>query len=295
MIPTQTYETVFNKFISAVKWMKSIGVKISLGRTTSYENIIGLYKDSYKSLSANEIEGIFPGFVSSIFEVHDFIGIHESFMEISPDQLTGLVNKLQKAVNGPVNSIDETHVSTASRNFLFEAVVAAKSHHPDKGINAILDAHSDSGIRIGGKKIWVECKRVTTLKQIKKNIQKASKQLEITFNKKIGSGHRGVVAVDISKILQAGDKIFVRENDSSLINSVDYLMDKFINDYSHIWQDILSRRDRKIIGVIIRFSFMSSSEDRNLLVYTSQWGLNPRLGNSESDNCILKSLTSAIK
>ncbi|RUT67512.1 hypothetical protein D0817_26055, partial [Flavobacterium cupreum] len=79
-----------------------------------------------------------------------------------PNQLASVIEKLRKGVNGPINAADETSESTAARNFLFEATVAAKAHRPDRGVEAILDAESDTGILINGKRIWVECKRVTT-------------------------------------------------------------------------------------------------------------------------------------
>ena len=190
--------------------------------------------------------------------------------------------------------MDETSESTAARNFLFEATVAARAHRPDRGIEAILDAKSDTGIRINGKKIWVECKRVTTVDKIESNVRKASSQLENLLDREVGSGHRGIVALDISKILNWGDQIFVARNDSELLVSVDRQMDQFIEQYSQVWQRIYERRHKKIIGTIVSFSFMASSEARNLLVRTSQWGMNPRLGIAEGDKQIQRQLVTIL-
>jgi hypothetical protein len=153
---------------------------------------------------------------------------------------------------------------------MFEALMAARFHRPQSGVEAILDADSDTGIEINNKKVWVECKRITSTERIEENTGKASKQLEVLLNKKIGSGHRGIVAIDITKILSPGDEIFVQENDTQLLNSADRIMERFIEDNSHIWQKVYARRHKKVIGTIIRFSFMASSEARNLRVHTTQ-------------------------
>jgi hypothetical protein len=293
-IPTESYEAVFEQYSAAIQWIEDIGVKIGPGRTSHYKKIVGYWKNSYKTASADEGKKIFPDFVSSMFEIHDFVTIYKTFKKVSPDQLTSIVNKLQKAVNGPINAAEETPKSTTARNFLFEATVAARANRPNNGVKAILDAESDTGISIEGKKIWVECKRIMTADNIESNARKASSQLEVILKKQVGSGHRGIVALDVSKIFNPGDKIFVSGSDSELLKSIDRMMDQFIKEYSPIWQRVYRRRNRKIIGTIVRFAFMSSSEARNILVYTSQWAMNPRLNTSESDNHIQRNLVSTL-
>lgn len=293
-IPTETYEAIFDQYSAAMSWMAGLGIKLNPGRTSHYEKVVGHWKDAYKTATADEGRQIFPDFVSSMFEVFDFVNIYKAFDGVPAHQLTSVVQKLQKSVNGPINATDETPDSTAARNFLFEASVAAKAHRPDKGIEAILDARSDTGISLNGKKLWVECKRVTTVDKIESNARKASHQLETILAGEIGSGHRGIVAMDVSKILNRGDTIFVTRNDNELLASVDRIMDQFIQKHSHIWQRVYERRHRKIIGTIIRFSFMASSEDRNLLVHASQWAMNPRLGIAMSDEQIQRQLVATL-
>ena len=293
-IPTETYEVIFDQYSATMRWMAGLGVKLDPGRTTHYERIVGHWKGAYKTATVDEGRKIFPDFISSMFEVFDFVSIYKAFQGVPPHQLTSLIEKLQKGVNGPINAADETPDSTVARNFLFEAAVAAKVHRPEKGIEAILNARSDTGIILNGKKLWVECKRVTTVERIESNARKASSQLETILAGEVGSGHRGIVALDVSKILNRGDKIFVTRNDSELLVSVDRIMDKFIEEHSHIWQRVYERRHKKIIGTVIRFSFMASSEARNLLVHASQWAMNPRLGVATSDEQIQRQLVATL-
>lgn len=272
-----------------------LGVKLGPGRTSHYERIIRYWKDSYKTAFADEAEEIFPNFVSSMFEIHDFVKIYEAFKEEEPSELKGIIKKLQKGVNGPINAHEETPESTSARNFIFEAAVAARLHRPNRGTYTLLNATSDTGVRIEDRKIWIECKRVTTPEKIEANVRKASRQLETVFRRQLGSGHTGLVALDVSKILNSGDKIYVRENDSQLMQSLDDLIRELIDHFSPIWERIYTRRDKKIIGTILTFQFMSTSEERNLLVYASQWGLNPRAGIAEVDKRLERKLVSMLE
>ncbi|MCH8497639.1 MAG: hypothetical protein LAT63_04140 [Marinobacter sp.] len=294
MIDSESYEGILESYTSALDWMRNIGVNLGAGRTSNYQSIVSYWTGSYRTASLEEGQRIFPSFVSSMLEIHDFVSVYKAFKDVPVAKLGNIVAKLNKAVNGPINLEEETPVSATARNFLFEALVAARIHSPAQGASAILDAPSDTGVLFEGSKIWVECKRVTSEGKIEKNVRKASSQLEEIFKKKTGSGHRGMVALDVSKILNPGDRIYVRENDAHLLQSVDRLMNDLIERFAPVWQKVYERRDRKVIGTIVRFAFMSTSEERNLLVHTAQWGLNPRVGTSGQNEKIQEKLVSAL-
>jgi hypothetical protein len=72
-------------------------------------------------------------------------------------------------------------------------------------------------------------------------------------------------------------------------------MSRFIAEHSQVWERVYERRHKKIIGTIIRFSFMASSEARNLLVHASQWAINPRLGVATKDEQIQRQLVATLE
>lgn len=116
----------------------------------------------------------------------------------------------------------------------------------------------------------------------------------MVLRREVGAGHRGIVAVDVSKLLNRGDKIYVSRNDGELIESVTRIMHQFISQHSRIWEKVYRRRHRKVIGTIIRFAFMATSEERNLLVHASDWAMNPRLRISASDEELQRKLGKAL-
>jgi hypothetical protein len=294
-IPTATYGAIAQEYNAAIEWLVSIGVKVSSGRTAHYAKVIEYWKDAYKSASEIEAKENLPDFVSSVFEIHDFIDIYYAFKDEPVEELHGLRDKLQKGVNGPINSADETSKSTSSRNYIFEALMAARSHHPHRGVNTMLNTESDTGITIKKKKLWIECKRISSASKIEANVKDASNQLEKILSRKKGSGNRGVVAIDVTKLLNSDGDLFVQQNDDALIESIDRMMDQFIAKNSSHWEKVYARRSKKIIGTIIHFSFMATSEASNLFVRAGQWGINPQINASKADGILLETLVASIE
>ena len=286
---TNKYEAVFKDYSEALSWMEEIGVKISSGRTQHYSRIMSYWKDNYITASDKKVKQSFPDFVSSVSEIHDFIDIYRSFKEVLVHDLKMICEKLQKGVNGPLNASDETPSSTTARNFIFEALVAAKFHKPDKGISTILASKSDTGFTVDKKKIWVECKRVTNDKKIESNVRKASNQLNLLLTRKKHIGQKGIVALDFSKIIHSGDQLFVNDDDSCLQHNVQVVTSTFISQYSRIWQRVYEGKHNRIIGTLLHFSTMATSEERKLLVRASDWGLNPKLDITQyNQNLLMK-------
>lgn len=294
-IPTTSYESIAQSYRSAIDWIEALGVQVGSGRTTHYRKVIEYWREAYKYASEEEAKKSFPDFVSSVFELTDFIDIYEAFKNESHENLAGIRGKLIKGVNGPVNSVDEAPKSSDARNFVFEALMAARAHRPNSGVTAILDAESDTGVSLANKKLWIECKRITSNKKIESNIRDATNQLEKRLKKKTGVGHRGIVAIDATKLLNPKDQLYVQSNDQMLLRSVDKMMEQFIDENSEQWEKVYVKKNKKIIGTIIRFSFMSTSQSRNLLVRTGQWAVNPRRNSKPSDVALLQSLACSIK
>lgn len=293
-IPTQSYETLSEDYQSALRWMNGLGVNISSGRTKHYSKILEYWKTAYKSASEQEGNNIFSDFVSTASEISDFIDIYKSLHLEPKDNLRHIVDKLQKGVNGPIQSAEETSKSTTARNYIFEALVAARCNVPKGSVQAILNSQSDTGIKVGGKKIWVECKRITSLNKLEANTRKARDQLIKVLNSKNGSGHRGMVAIDFTKVLNDGDKLLVKEDDVLLQESITQIMDLFIQQYSAQWEKVYQSKTKKIIGTMLRFSTMATSEKRNLLVRVSEWVVNPRIGIKSNDEETLRYLAAEL-
>jgi hypothetical protein len=294
-IVTDSFENISKDYAETIEWVKSIGVNVTTGRTQFYEKVIENWTKNYRTASEQEGKDVFTDFVSSMFEVMAFIDIFKSLRDVPSNRLKPIASKLQKGVNGPINLASETNGSSTARNFIFEALVASRSHRPKNGIETISDSLSDTGFRINNKSIWVECKRITSLEKLEANVRKACAQLESTFGKDKSTQHRGLVAIDFTKILHPGDKLYVKRNDQELIKGINSISDQMIVQCSKEWEKVYPKKSSKIIGTLLYFSTMATSEDRNLIVKASEWVVNPKRNISDSDEILLRELASKLK
>jgi hypothetical protein len=95
--------------------MSGFGIKLFPGRTSHYKKVIGHWKDAYKTATADEERQIFPNFISSMFEVFDFVSIYKAFGGMSAHQLASVIEKLQKGVNGPINTTAKHQIHRCSQ------------------------------------------------------------------------------------------------------------------------------------------------------------------------------------
>ena len=131
--------------------------------------------------------------------------------------------------------------------------------------------------------------------KLESNVRKACNQLESSMKRDTSTQTRGIVALDFSKILHAGDKLLVKNNDEELIRELDTITDKIVSQCSSDWQKVYDQKNKNIIGTLIRFSTMVTSEERNLMIRAGQWAVNPKLKIKSSDEDLLQRFAAAMK
>lgn len=290
----ETYDAFHARYISALDWMASLGLSLSSRRTQHYESVIDYWRKFYSTAPEHEVSTEFPSFVTSVFEMHDFIAVWETLHKKSKEELASIITKLQAATAGPIASSTETAQSNHARNTLFEAVVSARFHAPDRRLEAILDPPTDAAFNYEGRNILVECKRPMSLSKLEANVRDASSQLDKQFQKHSQDFTSGLVAIDFSKFLSPGDELFRATTELMLMRRLHKKMDWFILQNNRIWNRVYERRTDCILGTLLRFSFMCVSDADQLLIYTSQWGINPRDGLPSGRLAMLRQLAECM-
>lgn len=294
LIKSQPYSKISDRYKSSIQWLEDIGLHIGNKRLDRYSKSLDYLSNNYKDLKVEEYRKFYPEAVNTLFEVTAITEIFESLGDEKLENLSGAIEKLKKAITGPDYVGDETSSSQEARNYLFELMTMAKFHQPDKNIHAMLNSETDTGINFLDKKIYIECKRIHSKKKLEKNIRDASNQLKKVLAFKKDKGKRGIIALDISKLINPEFELLVQPNDQKLLMAINNIMDVFIKDKNEIWNNVLKEKHTKIMGVFIRFSFMGVSEERDLLTSCSQWGVNPRVDINNFDKKYLQILAEVI-
>lgn len=290
-IPKQTNLEFLQKLEEAFKWMRSLGVNVDQGRLKDYRTAARQWVSlSDVDLDTQRELELLPAITSAVYEVNQFLEVHSAFRGERLANLGGIGKKLKKAVEGPVHLQSETEKSNGPRNFLFEAVTAARTHRPEKGSHTILNAPTDTGFKLLQSSIWIECKRLTSAAQLKANVSKACKQLKSTIEKHPKINQRGLVALDISKLVTMPPPKYVFETptEAEIAPRTEAIVDQYIRDNRHVWEQEYVEQDPRIIGTLLRLSLIAVSKDVGKYVFVHQWAIHPRQGIGHNDQNLLR-------
>ena len=114
-----------------------------------------------------------------------------------------LKEKFGRVLNGPLHPQEETSESSLARNTMFELHLSGYLNH--KGIAADICDNPDISCAIGGRRVFIQCKRPFRRKSIRSNIRDALRQLSYDLNEARDVRNRGVVAISLSHAVNPGE------------------------------------------------------------------------------------------
>ena len=176
--------------------------------------------DPKKKVASQEI-------VNALHEFGDFYYIWRGLESFDGEILR---RKLAKAVTGSVMLVDEQARTSESRNTLFELTFG--SMLPLSGIGILFRDPDDVVARPLGTAVLVECKRIQNAANFEKRFKKAVKQLVARLAREEDSRAKGLVAIDISKIINPGTVLPSSLSEGNTITGLKFAADKFC--YEHI-------------------------------------------------------------
>lgn len=268
-ISRQPYQNILNEFELTIDWLNDLGISTENSRVSQYHQFMLDLTENYKALSFEESKEKFPNLISYIVDIFNFNQIHKALSGFDKGQLLSFSPIIKEAIKGPANQIDEGRKTTA-RNFLFEAMVAARFHLPDSGVSMIPNPITDVAVNVLNHELLIECKRISSENKFESNIKKAAKQLNNAFSKKCTSQLCGLIAVNISKLINPQDCLLLCETPEEVKNLASLKLQEFVNRKLESLAPILSK-NHKVIGVLFLFNCISICD--NLPIHTTEWVL----------------------
>lgn len=198
--------------------------------------------------------------------------------------------KLRQVLNGPLLPSDEDPNSSQSRNILFELSLAAKLHRA--GLAPVLADTPDIACQVLGKWLYFECKRPFSSAGLVPLVKKAVRQLARDTEGHVGA--RGVVAVSFSKIMNAGDRLFVFSGEAQGRDGLRVALEAAAQEPMRALQREL-RGKKHIVGVL--FHVITPAEDRATDLYFVAQELHawPLARDSSLDDKAFRTLGDALK
>jgi hypothetical protein len=264
------YESFAQDLDAAIEWICTFGISQERTRIGEYKRAISVLSEIYKTEDLEKTRKEFVRIATALYEANDLISIHKGLAGKYDSEIGEHIKKYAK---GPANFREEvvSASSNLARNIAFELLVASKI--VSANIPLDFSIKTDIATKFDGRNILFECKRPQSEESIEKNIKDAFKQLERMYKNPIRARHRGIIALDISKLLNPEFMLYIQPDAASLDRGLVQIADQFILKNERLWQ---LRRNSKTIAVLIRFGIMGINQEKDgMLTYCQQYCLTP--------------------
>lgn len=184
---------IMKRLPEIISWMEDLGLPARNSRYARYEEHINkFYRDGTDPLS-DEGKQSFKELNQAYRECIDIYLVHKCFQHV---RHPNFIATLRKVIAG--QDVPDLYAAGASRNFLFELLVAARFHLAGYVID--FDDTSDVVAKRDGVVVRAECKRVASEKQLEKRVNCAAGQLA-TAMAAAGGEAVGIVYIDVSSCI----------------------------------------------------------------------------------------------
>jgi hypothetical protein len=184
-----------------------------------------------------------PTFINDLHESQELVDACDGFVDLTQP---GLRRRIEKALEGNRELQVETPEKGEPRNYLFELVIAGLLKRA--GFNIYLDRDEDIFCEFGGKPFFVECKRIHSHARLQERIDEAACQVGKRCDDARTPKARGIIAIDVSKLLNPGTGLFHCLTLEALSSECSNLLQVFRAMYK---SDLGSDKDRRVLGIYI--------------------------------------------
>lgn len=156
------------------KWLASYDLNALASRYGKYENYINMFYSSEPL--TKEGKKNFDLLTLTHQELIEIASVKNSF---AGERSQGFIDRLSKVITGPDHI--EGRVASESRNYLYELLVASRCKN--EGFIMDFDKPTDVIAIQNGRFVFIECKRITSIRGFEEAFKKAGDQLRAEIRK----------------------------------------------------------------------------------------------------------------
>ena len=225
--------------------LKDAGYRVESSRLDAYRKTFAtnelLIRENRISELLSEIP--FPTFLNDFHESNEILEACDEFSDLTTP---GLRDRLERVLSGRGELREETPDTGGPRNLLFELVMAATLKR--SGFLVRLDRIEDVSFEIAGGPCFVECKRIYSQKKLGERIAGAASQIRKRCDDSRNSRAAGIVAVDVSRLLNPGTHLFDCETLDTLSLETERLLEAYRALHISTLQSV---QERHVLGVYV--------------------------------------------
>ncbi len=239
-----------NKLDEVMTWIRNININVDISRYSRYKAYIDDFYapknlENYKKTgSLDEMEVRFKKLNEAAQECFHLVQIYDAFKD---ENSNGLRERLRKVIAGS-DFFDSNKSADSARDFLYEVLVGSwfKSKW---GYNIDFDNLTDVVASKRNIVVYIECKRIKSIKTLEQNLKKACKQLSLVHDTPTNTNKK-LVFIDVYNCIS--DKLPDYEYATIAemkIKVDDVLKNDFFKQKEALIEDILTSNLQHTMGV----------------------------------------------
>lgn len=290
LITDFSYDELSLRLNAAVEWLSSVGARIESTRIQTYRKSLDDLLRLYHANDVAEGDRRRPEFINLLLEAHELLEIHKGLAGVTlPD---ALLPRIRMLVHGPESYPRENaSASNAGRNAAFELLVASLIAQAGLPLNPM--GTSDVSTTLGNRKLVIECKRPHSPSAAERNREKALKQLKKKYAGIDGARTRGIVALDMTRVLNQDFSTRCYSDPDELNNWLNATMEQLLNQY--LPKDAAALH-RKTIALILRFTAMAVPTANNgRIAYCQQYMISSFSSSRKGDMDLAERFADIVK
>ncbi|MDW1675055.1 MULTISPECIES: hypothetical protein [unclassified Vibrio] len=228
-------------YAEACEWISSFGVPYQKTRFGAYEKDLEEFLKGGGPKDAKESVTVFMNAHKEAAELVRIMNVYKSF---DADEI---LEPIKKMTSG--QRFRNATTKDQSRDFAFELGVA--SRFIKAGYTVDLRGISDLVVDIDGTRLYVECKRMKSFKQLGKRVQEANKQIRTRLSTDRSSKSRGMIALNVTDIVMENDTPIIFPKIEDYQQASAYTLKSFVMSNK---ETLGNKRVNKCLGVLTEFT-----------------------------------------
>jgi hypothetical protein len=184
-----------------------------------------------------------PTFINDLHESQEIIEACDEFPDLTQP---GLRDRIEKVLKGTRELEKETPEKGEPRNYLFELVMAGSLKRAGFGIH--LDRIEDIFFEFRNSPFFIECKRIHSQARLQERIDDAAYQIGKRCDEARTSKARGIIAIDVSKLLNDGTGLFQCSTLAVFSSACRQLLTTFQAMHN---SNLGSTKEKRVLGIYI--------------------------------------------
>jgi hypothetical protein len=239
---------------AAVSWLATVGFPVERGRLADYKKIVSRLAEDVPTQGWGDLSDPIrqDSVCTALLEVRELISIYRGLFGISDPAATRDIRLYFKGPFSPARELPHAS-SNRARNIGFElylnALFAYAGYKPAYGTNADLSfTHQNQAF-------FLEAKRPTNAKAAEDLIDEANKQLSRRLKDLRSHKAKGIIALDLTKVINPDNKVILVSNEDHLHNLMYNEDRRQIDALSMIWH---RKKHKRVVGVLLHYKLLTN-------------------------------------